>query len=143
MLWLSKQKSALTTSSIAPAAPKPHPKAKGKTHAPNVKAKRKAEAKAELAHRSLATVKCTPRSPVVEVLAALSGAALTIGSMGVGSAFARSRKATESVTRLTVAVENIVKRLDDIHVDIKADRQATFNALADLDRRVTKIEARQ
>jgi hypothetical protein len=80
---------------------------------------------------------------VVEVLAALAGAALTIGSMGAGSAFARSRKASESVTRLTVAVENIVKRLDEIHLDIKNDRQLTFSSLSELDRRITKLEARQ
>lgn len=80
---------------------------------------------------------------MVEVLAALAGSALTIGSLGVGSAFARTRKANDSVTRLTIAVENIVKRLDEIHLDIKADRQATFSSLTDLDRRVTKLEARQ
>jgi hypothetical protein len=80
---------------------------------------------------------------VVEIIAALTGSVLTIGSLGVGSAFARSRKASDSVTRLTVAVENIVKRLDEIHLDIKNDRQLTFSSLSDLDRRITKLEAKQ
>jgi outer membrane murein-binding lipoprotein Lpp len=80
---------------------------------------------------------------VIEVLAAIAGSALTIGAMGVGGALNRSQQSRDTVVRLTTAVENVAKRLDEIHVDMKADRQQTYSLFSDLDRRVTKLEAQQ
>lgn len=79
---------------------------------------------------------------VIEVLAALAGSALTVGAMGIGGAFNRSREGRDTVVRLTTAVESVAKRLDEIHVDMKADRQQTYSLFSDLDRRVTKLEAK-
>lgn len=62
--------------------------------------------------------------------------------MGVGGAFNRSREGRDTVIRLTTAVESVAKRLDEIHVDMKADRQQTYSLFSDLDRRVTKLEAK-
>ena len=80
---------------------------------------------------------------MIEVAAAAVGAALTVGAMGVGSAFSRSRDGRDTVIRLTTAVENVASRLEEIHVDIKEDRKQTYGLLSDLDRRVTKLEAQQ
>lgn len=80
---------------------------------------------------------------MIEVAAAVVGAALTVGAMGVGSAFSRSRDGRDTVIRLTTAVENVASRLEEIHVDIKEDRKQTYGLLNDLDRRVTKLEAQQ
>lgn len=80
---------------------------------------------------------------MIEVAAAVVGAALTVGAMGVGSAFSRSRDGRDTVIRLTTAVENVASRLEQIHVDIKEDRKQTYSLLSDLDRRVTKLEAQQ
>ena len=80
---------------------------------------------------------------MIEVAAAVVGAALTVGAMGVGSAFSRSRDGRDTVIRLTTAVENVASRLEEIHVDIKEDRKQTYSLLSDLDRRVTKLEAQQ
>ena len=80
---------------------------------------------------------------MIEVAAAVVGAALTVGAMGVGSAFSRSRDGRDTVIRLTTAVENVASRLEEIHVDIKEDRKQTYGLLSDLDRRVTKLEAQQ
>ena len=80
---------------------------------------------------------------MIEVAAAAVGAALTVGAMGVGSAFSRSRDGRDTVIRLTTAVENVASRLEEIHVDIKEDRKQTYSLLSDLDRRVTKLEAQQ
>ena len=79
---------------------------------------------------------------MIEVAAAIVGAALTVGAMGVGSAFSRSREGRDTVVRLTTAVENVAARLDEIHVDMKADRQQTYQLFSELDRRVTKLEAK-
>ena len=80
---------------------------------------------------------------MIEVAAAIVGASLTVGAMGVGSAFSRSREGRDTVIRLTTAVENVASRLDEIHVDMKADRAQTYSLFSELDRRVTKLEAQQ
>jgi hypothetical protein len=80
---------------------------------------------------------------VIEIAAAAVGASLTIGAMGIGSVFSRSRDGRDTVIRLTTAVEAVAARLEEIHVDIKEDRRQTYGLLSDLDRRVTTLEARQ
>lgn len=80
---------------------------------------------------------------MIEVVAAIAGAAITVGAMGYGSATRRSNEGREAVIRLTTAVENVAARLDEIHVDIKADRKETWQRLNALEVRVTKIEASQ
>ena len=45
------------------------------------------------------------------------------------------------VTRLTVAVENVATRLEELHVDIKADRKETFGRLNSVEQRVSRLEA--
>lgn len=45
--------------------------------------------------------------------------------------------------RLTAAVENVALRLEELHVDIKADRKETYQRINGLEQRVAKIEAKQ
>jgi hypothetical protein len=78
---------------------------------------------------------------VVEVAAAVVGAAITVGAMGFGSQARRAAEGRDAVIRLTAAVENVAVRLDEIHVDIKADRKETSSRLNNLEVRVTKLEA--
>lgn len=80
---------------------------------------------------------------MIEVVAAIAGAAITVGAMGYGSATRRANDGREAVIRLTTAVENVAARLDEIHLDIKADRKETWQRLNALEVRVTKIEASQ
>lgn len=63
--------------------------------------------------------------------------------MGYGSASRRANEGREAVIRLTTAVENVALRLDEIHLDIKADRKETWQRINALEMRVTKIEASQ
>jgi hypothetical protein len=44
------------------------------------------------------------------------------------------------VIRLTVAVENVATRLEELHVDIKADRKETFSRLNQVEQRVSRLE---
>jgi hypothetical protein len=77
---------------------------------------------------------------VIEVAAAVVGAAITVGAMGVGGANRSARDGREAVIKLTAAVENVALRLE-LHVDIKADRKETYQRINGLEQRVAKLEA--
>lgn len=62
--------------------------------------------------------------------------------MGIGGGIKGNSANKEVVTRLTVAVENIADKLEELHVDIKADRREMFGRLSNLEQRVTKLEAK-
>lgn len=80
---------------------------------------------------------------MVEVAAAVVGAAITVGAMGFGSQARRAAEGRDAVIRLTLAVENVATRLEDVHKDIKADRRETYARLNSLENRVTALEAHQ
>ena len=78
---------------------------------------------------------------MVEIIAALAGAAFTAAVMGTSAAIRGNTNNREVVTRLTIAVENVATRLEELHVDIKVDRKETFARLNSVEQRVTAIEA--
>jgi hypothetical protein len=80
---------------------------------------------------------------MIEIAAAAIGAALTAAAMWAGNASSRSRDGRDHVVRLTVAVETVATRLEEIHVDMKADKQQMYELLSGLDRRVTRLEAKE
>ena len=80
---------------------------------------------------------------MIEVAAAVVGAAITVGAMGYGSQARRSAEGRDAVIRLTLAVENVASRLEEVHKDIKADRRETYARLNSLENRVTALEAQQ
>jgi hypothetical protein len=79
---------------------------------------------------------------MIEILAAIIGA--TIGGAGTSLAVSsgRARENREIVIRLTVGMENVASRLEQLHIDIKADRTELFGRLANLEQRTSRIEAR-
>ena len=79
---------------------------------------------------------------MVEVIAAVLGAAVTVGAMGIGSVSGRSREGRDAVIRLAASVDNVAARLETLHVDIKADRKETFTRLNGVEQRVAMLEAR-
>lgn len=79
---------------------------------------------------------------MIEILAAATGASITVAAMGWGSTSRRNNEGREAVIRLTSAVESVAARLDELHVDLKADRRETFTRLNDVEQRVAKLEAR-
>jgi hypothetical protein len=79
---------------------------------------------------------------MVEIIAALVGSTLTAVLMGTTGAIRGNTNNREVVTRLTVAVENVATRLEELHVDIKADRKETFGRLNSVEQRVATLEAR-
>ena len=79
---------------------------------------------------------------MVEVIAAVLGAAVTVGAMGIGAISGRSREGRDAVIRLAASVDNVAARLETLHVDIKADRKETFTRLNGVEQRVAMLEAR-
>ena len=77
-----------------------------------------------------------------EIIAALVGAAFTATVMGASGAIRGNTNSREVVTRLTVAVENVASRLEELHIDIKADRKETFGRLNSVEQRVATLEAK-
>ena len=79
---------------------------------------------------------------MIEVVAAIAGASISVAAMGAMGFSRRSDQAREAVIRLTSAVEHIATQLEVLHIDIKEDRKETFTRLNTVEQRVTKLEAR-
>ena len=79
---------------------------------------------------------------MVEVVAAIAGASISVAAMGAMGFSRRSDQAREAVIRLTSAVEHIATQLEVLHTDIKEDRKETFTRLNTVEQRVTKLEAK-
>jgi len=79
---------------------------------------------------------------VIEVLAAVTGASITVAFLGMTGASKRNDQSREAVIKLTEAVNTVANRLDDLHVDLRADRKETFSRLGEVEQRVAKLEAR-
>jgi hypothetical protein len=79
---------------------------------------------------------------MIEVIAAIAGASISVAAMGAMGFSRRSDEAREAVIRLTSAVEHIATQLEVLHTDIRSDRQETFNRLNGVEQRVATLEAR-
>jgi hypothetical protein len=79
---------------------------------------------------------------MIEVLAAVAGASISVAAMGAMGYSKRTDEARDAVIRLTMAVEHIATSLGELHSDIKEDRKETFGRLSTVEQRVSKLEAR-
>jgi hypothetical protein len=79
---------------------------------------------------------------MIEVVAAIAGASISVAAMGAMGFSRKSDEARDAVIRLTSAVEHIATQLEVLHTDIKEDRKETFTRLNTVEQRVTKLEAR-
>lgn len=79
---------------------------------------------------------------MIEVIAAIAGASISVAAMGAMGFSRRSDEARDAVIRLTSAVEHIATQLEVLHNDIKEDRKETFTRLNSVEQRVTKLEVR-
>lgn len=80
---------------------------------------------------------------MIEVAAAVIGAALAIGAGGIGSFMRRDEEAGKAVIRLTAAVEHIAGEVSLLRAEIKSDRQELYPRLNTLEQRVAVLESRQ
>lgn len=79
---------------------------------------------------------------MIEVIAAIAGASISVAAMGAMGFSRRSDEAREAVIKLTTAVEHIAAQLEVLHTDMKEDRRETFGRLSTVEQRVSKLEAR-
>jgi hypothetical protein len=79
---------------------------------------------------------------MIEVLAAVAGASISVAAMGAMGFSKRNDEARDAVIRLTAAVEHIATQLEVLHTDIKEDRRETFSRLNGVEQRVATLEAR-
>ena len=80
---------------------------------------------------------------MIEVIAAIAGASISVAAMGAMGFSRRSDEARDAVIRLTSAVEHIATQLDVLHTDMKEDRKETFSRLSGVEQRVSKLEAQR
>jgi hypothetical protein len=78
---------------------------------------------------------------MIEVLAAVAGASISVAAMGAMGFSRRNDEARDAVVRLTSAVESISVQLQILHTDIKDERKETFGRLNGVEQRVSKLEA--
>ena len=79
---------------------------------------------------------------MIEIYAAVIGASIGIAGMSASGFGRRTTESRETVIRLTVAVENIAEKLDQLHQDMKADRKEIYGRLNSCESRITSLEAR-
>ncbi len=78
---------------------------------------------------------------MIELIAAVAGASISVAAMGAMGVSRRNDEARDAVVRLTSAVEHIATQLEVLGSDIKEDRKETFTRLNTVEQRVSKLEA--
>jgi len=78
---------------------------------------------------------------MIELIAAIAGASISVAAMGAMGVSRRNDEARDAVVRLTSAVEHIATQLEVLGSDIKEDRKETFTRLNTVEQRVSKLEA--
>jgi hypothetical protein len=78
---------------------------------------------------------------MIEVIAAVAGASISVAAMGAMGFSRRNDEARDAVVRLTSAVEHIATQLEILHNDIREERRETFGRLNGVEQRVSKLEA--
>ena len=79
---------------------------------------------------------------MIELVAAIAGASISVAAMGVFGYSRRNEEASAAIVRLTSAVENIAASLNILHVDIKESNKEVFTRLNQVENRVSKLEVR-
>lgn len=78
---------------------------------------------------------------MIEILAAVSGASISVAAMAWSGLARKNADGREAVIRLTAAVEHVAGRLEALHVDIRSDRNEVFGRLNGAEQRIAKLEA--
>jgi len=77
---------------------------------------------------------------VIEIYAAILGASIGIAGMSISGFTRRTSESREAVIRLTMAVESIAGKLEELHQDMKEDRKTIYSRLNHHDSRITVLE---
>jgi hypothetical protein len=77
---------------------------------------------------------------VIEVLAAVAGASITVAAMNASNNNKRATESRDAVIRLTASVDSVATRLDVLHTDMKSRDAEVFSRLRELESAVARLE---
>jgi outer membrane murein-binding lipoprotein Lpp len=77
---------------------------------------------------------------VIEIYAAVLGASIGVAGLSASGFSRRNNESREAVIRLTMAVESIAGKLEELHQDMKADRKEIYTRLNAHGERITVLE---
>ena len=77
---------------------------------------------------------------MIEIYAAILGASIGIAGMSISGFTKRTSESREAVIRLTMAVESIAGKLEELHQDMKEDRKTIYSRLNEHGNRITVLE---
>ena len=80
---------------------------------------------------------------MVEVYAAILGASIGVAGMSFSGFNKKQQEGREAVIRLSVAVENIAGKLEELHQDMKTDRDKIYSKLEVHENRLTMLEGKK
>lgn len=79
---------------------------------------------------------------MIEIYAAVVGASIGVAGLTASGFSRRNNESREAVIRLTMAVESIAGKLDELHQDMKSDRKEIYTKLNLHDNRLTLLEGK-
>ena len=79
---------------------------------------------------------------MVEIIAAVVGASIGIAGVSATGFSKRNNESREAVIRLTMAVESIAGKLEELHQDMKEDRREMYSKLNNHDVRLASLEGK-
>jgi len=77
---------------------------------------------------------------VIEIYAAVVGASIGVAGLTASGFSRRNNESREAVIRLTMAVESIAGKLEELHQDMRADRKEIYSRLNEHGDRLTVLE---
>lgn len=78
---------------------------------------------------------------MIELVAAIAGAAIGLAGLAAGSAIKRSGESREAIVKLTMGIEHIGTELAAIRSDMKEDRHEIYGRLNEAEQRLSVLEA--
>ena len=79
---------------------------------------------------------------MIELVAAVVGASIGVAGLSATGFSKRNNESREAVIRLTMAVESIAGKLEELHQDMKEDRREMYSKLNNHDVRLAALEGK-
>ena len=80
---------------------------------------------------------------MIELYAAVLGASIGVAGISASSFNKRNNESREAVVRLTMAVESIAGKLEELHQDMREDRKEVYSRLNDYGNRIALLESKK
>lgn len=79
---------------------------------------------------------------MIEIAAAVAGASIGVAGMSFSSMSKRNNEAREAVIRLSMAVESISEKIDDLHTDMRDHNREIYGRLNNHAERIRALETK-